>query len=39
MNVLSTQNLHKTYGKITAVNRLNLEIKSGTVFGLLGTQW
>ena len=36
MNVLSTQNLHKEYGRITAVNQLNLEIKAGSVFGLLG---
>lgn len=36
MNVLSTHNLHKQYGRITAVNQLNLEIKEGSVFGLLG---
>lgn len=35
-NVLSTHNLHKTYGRITAVNQLNLEIPEGSVFGLLG---
>ncbi|MEM7370382.1 MAG: ATP-binding cassette domain-containing protein [Bacteroidota bacterium] len=36
MNVLETHNLHKTYGRITAVNQLNLNVKAGTVFGLLG---
>lgn len=36
MNVLETHNLHKTYGRITAVNQLNLSVKAGTVFGLLG---
>lgn len=36
MNVLSTRNLHKDYGHITAVNQLNLEVAEGTVFGLLG---
>ena len=34
--VLTTDNLHKEFGRITAVNRLNLEIEAGTVFGLLG---
>ncbi|MEM6805145.1 MAG: ATP-binding cassette domain-containing protein [Bacteroidota bacterium] len=36
MHILSTQNLHKTYGRITAVNHLNLDIEAGSVFGLLG---
>lgn len=36
MNVLQTQNLHKKYGRITAVNTLNLSIPEGSVFGLLG---
>jgi ABC-2 type transport system ATP-binding protein len=36
MKVLSTRNLHKQYGHITAVNKLNLDISEGTVFGLLG---
>lgn len=34
--VLSTTNLHKTYGRITAVDHLNLNIEAGSVFGLLG---
>lgn len=34
--VLTTTNLNKRYGKIHAVNNLNLEIKEGMVFGLLG---
>ena len=36
MRVLSTHNLHKKYGRITAVNQLNLDIEEGAVFGLLG---
>jgi ABC-2 type transport system ATP-binding protein len=36
MSVLSIQALHKTYGKITAVNQLSLRIEAGSVFGLLG---
>ena len=36
MNILNTQNLHKEYGRITAVNKLNLTIEKGSVFGLLG---
>ena len=34
--ILSTHGLTKHYGRIKAVNDLNLEIKKGTVFGLLG---
>ena len=36
MNVLQINNLHKEYGRITAVNKLNLSINTGSVFGLLG---
>lgn len=36
MAILATDNLHKTYGRITAVDRLNLNIERGSVFGLLG---
>ena len=36
MKVLQIENLHKNYGKLTAVNQLNLSIEAGTVFGLLG---
>ena len=35
-NVLKIDGLHKTYGKLTAVNKLSLEITKGSVFGLLG---
>ena len=34
--VLSIQNLRKQYGRITAVEGLNLEIPRGTIFGILG---
>lgn len=34
--VLSIKNLSKHYGKIKAVNELNLEVKRGNVFGILG---
>ncbi len=36
MKVLSTNSLHKSYGKIIAVDHLDLDIEEGTVFGLLG---
>ncbi|MBX2970014.1 MAG: ABC transporter ATP-binding protein [Cyclobacteriaceae bacterium] len=34
--VLSIQNLTKHFGKIKAVNGLNLEVQTGQVFGMLG---
>jgi ABC-type multidrug transport system ATPase subunit len=34
--VLSISNLTKHFGKIKAVNNLNLEVKAGQVFGMLG---
>lgn len=36
MTILSTQNLTKKYGKLTALNQLNFDIQKGMVFGLLG---
>ncbi|MFM2267592.1 MAG: hypothetical protein RL757_1033 [Bacteroidota bacterium] len=36
MNVLEITNLTKRYGKLTAVNNLNLTVKAGQVFGVLG---
>lgn len=36
MNVLEIQNLTKKYGRITAVNNLNLTVAVGQVFGVLG---
>ncbi len=36
MEVLRTKNLSKSYGKIQALNNLNLTINSGEVYGLLG---
>lgn len=36
MPVIETKNLTKTYGNLTAVNNLDLEIGKGEVFGLLG---
>ncbi len=35
-SVLSIQNLRKQYGRITAVDSLNLEIPKGTIYGILG---
>ncbi|HAM38957.1 MAG: ABC transporter ATP-binding protein [Elusimicrobia bacterium RIFOXYC2_FULL_34_12] len=34
--IIETQNLTKTYGKLIAVNKLNLKIKRGDIFGFLG---
>jgi len=34
--ILSTQNLTKNFGRLCAVNKLNLEVKRGQVFGMLG---
>ena len=36
MIALSIKGLSKSYGRIKAVNGLNLEIESGTVYGILG---
>lgn len=36
MPVLNINQLHKDYGRITAVDNLSLEIESGAIFGLLG---
>lgn len=36
MSVLSIRNLTKTYGRITALDNLNLEIEAGNIYGLLG---
>jgi ABC-2 type transport system ATP-binding protein len=33
---IKTTNLTKTFDSITAVNRLNLEVKAGEIFGLVG---
>jgi ABC-2 type transport system ATP-binding protein len=33
---ISVENLHKYYGNVEAVRGINLEIKSGEVYGLLG---
>jgi ABC-type multidrug transport system ATPase subunit len=35
-NVLSIQGLTKTFGRIKAVNNLNLSVNRGEVFGMLG---
>jgi len=34
--ILEIKKLHKNYGKLTAVNQLNLTIEEGVIFGLLG---
>ncbi len=36
MTAIKTENLTKRYGKMTAVDNLNLEIKKGELFSLLG---
>ncbi|MBK8563921.1 MAG: ATP-binding cassette domain-containing protein [Saprospiraceae bacterium] len=36
MKILQIEGLTKRYGSITAVNNLNLEIESGSVYGILG---
>ncbi|MBM4350497.1 MAG: ABC transporter ATP-binding protein [Deltaproteobacteria bacterium] len=33
---IQTANLTKTFGSLTAVNRLNLEVKTGEIFGFVG---
>ncbi len=35
-NVLSIKNLTKNFGRLCAVNNMNLEVKQGQVFGMLG---
>jgi ABC-2 type transport system ATP-binding protein len=34
--MIRTQNLSKRYGRVTAVNQLNLTVRAGTIFGLVG---
>ncbi|MDP2844890.1 MAG: ATP-binding cassette domain-containing protein, partial [Candidatus Methanoperedens sp.] len=34
--VIKTEALTKKYGKLTAVDQLNLEVEEGEIFGLLG---
>ncbi|MCR4393547.1 MAG: ATP-binding cassette domain-containing protein, partial [Dehalococcoidales bacterium] len=36
MNIIVCQGLSKKYGKILALDNLDLEIKEGTLFGFLG---
>ncbi|WP_148883782.1 ABC transporter ATP-binding protein [Thermococcus aciditolerans] len=36
MNIIETENLTKVYDGIAAVDRLNLTVKKGTVYGFLG---
>lgn len=36
MPIIETKNLTKKYGKLTAVDNLNLQIEEGEIFGLLG---
>ena len=37
MSFLRIQNLYKTFDRVVAVNRINLEIKEGEFFTLLGS--
>ncbi|MFW5821557.1 MAG: ATP-binding cassette domain-containing protein, partial [Bacteroidota bacterium] len=34
--IFETKNLSKSYGKITAIKQLSIEVKKGQVFGILG---
>ncbi|MBN2424913.1 MAG: ABC transporter ATP-binding protein [Calditrichaceae bacterium] len=36
MNPIIIENLYKTYGKVTAVNGVNLEVRPSEIFGLIG---
>ncbi len=36
MKILEINNLTKRYGRITAVNNLNLEVEQGQIYGILG---
>ena len=36
MNAVEIKNLNKLYGKIQALNNINLEVPEGTIYGLLG---
>ena len=36
MRILQINNLSKRYGRITAVDNLNLQVESGMVYGILG---
>lgn len=36
MKILEINNLTKRYGRITAVNNLNLEVEEGQIYGILG---
>ena len=36
MNILEVKNLKKQFGKFTALDGVNLEVKSGEIFGFIG---
>lgn len=36
MTILETKNLSKTFGKFTALDRVNLNVNSGEVYGFIG---
>ena len=35
-NILKTRNITKKYGKFTAVNDMDIEVKQGEIYGLVG---
>ena len=35
-NCLKTNNLTKTYGEATVVNKVNITVKKGDIYGLIG---
>lgn len=36
MNIIETKNLSKTYGKFHALNDVNLQVPSGSIYGFIG---
>lgn len=37
--MIEVQNVTKRYGKLTAVDKINFEIKEGEIVGLLRAKW
>ena len=39
MYIIKAENLTKRFGKFTALNNVNLEVKEGEIFGFIGPKW